>query len=122
MNANAETVEYRFNGLKWSFVVLCLAAAVVGNWYYAEFPFIYRLLAIVAVAAVGLFVAAQTEQGASLLTLFKESRVEIRKVVWPTHQETMQTTLIVVAAVLIMALLLWALDGLLGWLASLIIG
>ncbi|WP_438504165.1 preprotein translocase subunit SecE [Acinetobacter towneri] len=52
----------------------------------------------------------------------KEARVEIRKVVWPTRQETMQTTLIVVAVVLVMALLLWGLDSLLGWLVSLIVG
>ncbi|MEX5381397.1 preprotein translocase subunit SecE, partial [Acinetobacter towneri] len=54
--------------------------------------------------------------------LLKEARVEIRKVVWPTRQETMQTTLIVVAVVLVMALLLWGLDSLLGWLVSLIVG
>ncbi|TIR54961.1 MAG: preprotein translocase subunit SecE, partial [Mesorhizobium sp.] len=47
---------------------------------------------------------------------------EIRKVVWPTRQETTQTTLIVVAVVLVMALLLWGLDSLLGWLVSLIVG
>ncbi|MBP5143215.1 preprotein translocase subunit SecE, partial [Pseudomonas chlororaphis] len=52
----------------------------------------------------------------------KEARTEIRKVVWPTRQETTQTTLIVVAVVLVMALLLWGLDSLLGWLVSLIVG
>jgi preprotein translocase subunit SecE len=54
--------------------------------------------------------------------LAKEARVEIRKVVWPTRQETTQTTLIVVAVVLVMALVLWGLDSLLGWLISLIVG
>ena len=49
-------------------------------------------------------------------------RSEIRKVVWPTRQETTQTTLIVVAVVLVMALLLWGLDSLLGWLVSMIVG
>lgn len=42
--------------------------------------------------------------------------------VWPTRQETTQTTLIVVAVVLVMALLLWGLDSLLGWLVSMIVG
>ncbi|MFO6237257.1 preprotein translocase subunit SecE, partial [Pseudomonas aeruginosa] len=50
------------------------------------------------------------------------ARVEIRKVVWPSRQETTQTTLIVVAVVLVMALLLWGLDSLLGWLVSMIVG
>lgn len=57
-----------------------------------------------------------------LASLAKEARVEIRKVVWPSRQETTQTTLIVVAVVLVMALLLWGLDSLLGWLVSMIVG
>lgn len=53
---------------------------------------------------------------------FNQVKAEARKVVWPTRQETTQTTLIVVAVVLLMSLLLWALDSLLGWLVSLIVG
>ncbi len=66
--------------------------------------------------------ALQTAKGKSFLVLAKEARTEIRKVVWPTRQETTQTTLIVVAVVLVMALLLWGLDSLLGWAVSLIVG
>jgi preprotein translocase subunit SecE len=54
--------------------------------------------------------------------MFKEARNEIRQVVWPNRQETMQTTLIVVAVVLVMALLLWGLDSLLSWAVSSLIG
>jgi preprotein translocase subunit SecE len=122
MNAKAESTSSALNGIKWVVIIAILAAAVVGNGYYAELPLIYRVLGIVAASVVALFVASTTEQGTALLDLIKASRTEIRKVIWPTHQETMQTTLIVVAAVLIMALLLWALDSLLGWMASLIIG
>jgi len=121
MNAKAESTSSAFNGIKWAVVVAILVAAIVGNGY-AELPLIYRVLGIVAASAVALLIAVNTEQGAALMGLVKESRTEIRKVIWPSHQETMQTTLIVVAAVLIMALLLWALDSLLGWIASLIIG
>jgi preprotein translocase subunit SecE len=71
---------------------------------------------------VSLAIALQTAKGASLWNLIKESRVEIRKVVWPTHQETLQTTFIVVAITLIMALILWMLDSLLGMIISKIIG
>lgn len=122
MNAKAESSSGTLNTVKWLVVTVVLGGAVVGNWYYAEWPLIYRVLAVVALGAVALGVAAQTTQGAALTGLFREARVEVRKVVWPTHQETLQTTLIVVAGVLIMALLLWGLDTLLGWLASLIIG
>lgn len=122
MNANVESSSGTLNSVKWLVVVVLLGAAIFANGYYAELPLIYRVLGIVVVGVISLFVASTTVQGVSLMGLFKESRTEIRKVIWPTHQETMQTTLIVVAAVLIMALLLWGLDSLLGWIASLIIG
>ena len=60
-------------------------------------------------------VALQTENGAWAWNLAKEARVEVRKVVWPTTQETTQTTLIVVGVVILVALILWALDSSLSW-------
>ena len=52
----------------------------------------------------------------------QQVRAEVSKVVWPTRQETVQTTLIVLLFVVAVALLLWGLDSLLGWLVSLVIG
>ena len=77
---------------------------------------------MLVVAAVAGAVASQTSQGVAFWELARAARTEIRKVVWPTRQETTQTTLIVVAVVLVMALILWGLDTLLGWLASMLIG
>jgi len=57
----------------------------------------------------------QTMKGQKFLGMAKEARVEIRKVIWPTRPETTQTTLIVLAAVAIVALLLWLIDSLLSW-------
>ena len=101
----------------------CLVVVgVVGNQYFSAEPVLYRVLGLVALGAAAAFVAFQTARGQAFAVLLKEARVEIRKVVWPTRQETTQTTLIVVAVVLVMALLLWGLDSLLGWLVSLIVG
>jgi preprotein translocase subunit SecE len=61
-------------------------------------------------------------KGRDVLEPGQGSRTEIRKVVWPTRQETVQTTMIVVAFVLLVALILWGLDSFLGWLVSLVIG
>ena len=108
--------------LKWGLVVLLVGAGVAGNMYYAEQSLLYRVLGLVAVGGVALFVALQTVQGKSFAELVKEARIEVRKVVWPTHQETLQTTLMVLVVVWIAAVILWGLDALLGWLASLIIG
>ena len=119
---SVETTESRFDGLKWLVVFTLIGVAVVGNSYYAEQSLLYRVLGIVALGAVAGLVALQTAKGAAFWALVKGSRTEIRKVVWPTRQETVQTTMIVVVFVLLVALILWGLDSLLGWLVSLAIG
>ena len=73
-------------------------------------------------AAVALAVVYQTEKGAGLWALVQGAVVELRKVVWPTRQETNQTTLIVVGVVIVMSIILWLLDTLLGFIASKFIG
>lgn len=110
------------NSLKWLLVLLLIAAAVGGNIYFDDQSLLYRVLAIVAISLVAAFIAIQTTQGANFWKLAKEARTEIRKVVWPTRQESTQTTFIVVVFVIITAIILWGLDTLLGWLASLVIG
>ncbi|WP_314410801.1 preprotein translocase subunit SecE [Pseudomonas kuykendallii] len=122
MNAKAEAKDSRFDLLKWLVVVALVVVGVVGNQYFSAEPILYRVVALLVLAAAAAFVALQTAKGRSFFGLAKEARAEIRKVVWPTRQETTQTTLIVVAVVLVMALLLWGLDSLLGWLVSLIVG
>ena len=67
-------------------------------------------------------IALRTEQGAETLEFMQGARTELRKVVWPTRAETTQTTLIVIAMVVIMGLLLWLLDSLLFWLVRLVTG
>jgi preprotein translocase subunit SecE len=67
-------------------------------------------------------IALKTERGAEILEFLRGSRSELRKVVWPTRAETTQTTLIVIAMVVIMGILLWLLDVLLLWLVRLITG
>ncbi|HDY5018569.1 TPA: preprotein translocase subunit SecE [Pseudomonas aeruginosa] len=122
MNAKAEAKESRFDLLKWLLVAVLVVVAVVGNQYFSAQPILYRVLGILVLAVIAAFLALQMAKGQAFFSLAKEARVEIRKVVWPSRQETTQTTLIVVAVVLVMALLLWGLDSLLGWLVSMIVG
>lgn len=122
MTLKAEAQESRFDLLKWLAVVALVVVGVVGNQYYSAEPILYRVLVLLALAGAAAFIGLQTGRGKAFFVLAKEARAEIRKVVWPTRQETTQTTLIVVAVVLVMALLLWGLDSLLGWLVSLIVG
>jgi preprotein translocase subunit SecE len=122
MTVKAEAKDSRFDLLKWLVAAALVVVGVVGNQFFSGEPILYRVLGLLALAAVAAFVGLQTAKGQAFFGLAKEARVEIRKVVWPTRQETTQTTLIVVAVVLVMALLLWGLDSLLGWLVSMIVG
>ncbi len=120
--SNTEVAQGRFDSVKWVAVAVIVAAGVYGNSYFVDQALLYRVLGLLVLALVAGFIALQTLQGAAFWSLVRESRTEIRKVVWPTRQETVQTTLIVLAFVVLVALLLWGLDSLLSWLVSLVIG
>jgi len=73
-------------------------------------------------AGLAAFIAVQTERGRSVWGLLKDARTEVRRVVWPSNQETTQTTLVVLVLVLVFALILWGLDSFLSWVVSSVIG
>ncbi|WP_344808303.1 preprotein translocase subunit SecE [Allohahella marinimesophila] len=122
MSTSVESKSSPLDAIKWTLVVLLIAAGVAGNSYFQAESMLYRVLALVGLAIVAALIALQTSKGKAFLSLAKEARLEIRKVVWPTRPETTQTTLIVIAFVLIVALILWAIDSLIGWIVSGVIG
>ena len=122
MSTRAETSDSRLDVLKWIVVAVIVFVGVAGNQFFESEPVLYRTVALVVLGLVAAFVALQTIKGKAFWSLLKEARIEIRKVVWPNRTETTQTTLIVVAVVLVMALILWGLDTLLGWIISMFIG
>ena len=111
-----------FEWFKWLVVVVLLVGGIVANYYYSAYPWPLRLLAWMVLMGVVLAVALQTLQGKQALVFARESRIELRKVFWPTSQETIQTTLFVGAMVVILALILWGLDGVLMWLIGWLTG
>lgn len=111
-----------FDIVKWCVALLFVAGAVVGNGWYDDQPLLYRAIGVVVAVALALGIGATTIRGREFVGLLRESRIEMRKVVWPTRQETTQTTLGVVVMVLIVALILWLLDTFLGWVISSLMG
>jgi preprotein translocase subunit SecE len=81
-----------------------------------------KALVVIASAAAAAGVAYQTEQGRALWGYVVGARIELRKVVWPAKQESVQATLMIAVVVLIMALLLWGLDSILLWGVQLLTG
>jgi len=123
MNASIEEQpSSSLDGLKWLIVVLLLVAAVGGNYYFGQESVLLRAVGVVVSVGIAGLVAMQTLKGRTALAFAKEARTETRKVVWPTRQEAMQTTGIVLVMTLLMSVLLWGLDSVLFWLVGLITG
>lgn len=112
----------RFDGLKWTLVVLLVITGIVANTYFSQVPWAIRSAAGIVLTAVSLLILLQTAAGQLFWSFAKGARVELRKVVWPTRPETIQTTMIVVAMVVFASLVLWGLDTvfflLVGWLTG----
>ncbi|MGJ8694388.1 MAG: preprotein translocase subunit SecE [Thalassotalea sp.] len=123
MNASTESQpSSSFDSVKWIITFVLLGGAVFGNYYFANESVLIRAVAVLAAVIVAGLVSAQTEKGKNTILFAKEARTEVRKVVWPTRQETIQTTFIVLVATLIMALILWGLDTFLFWAVGLVTG
>ena len=96
--------------------------ALVIFYALANHSLLARVIGLLLAMGAAVAIALKTEIGAETLEFIRGSRLEVRKIVWPTRAETTQTTLIVIAMVVIMGLLLWLLDVLLFWLIRLITG
>ena len=88
----------------------------IGAYYYYQNSAItaVRVGGLIATALAASFVAAQSEKGGAFFRFLKESDIERRKVIWPNHQETVQTALMVIVVTILISLLLAAIDWLLG--------
>jgi preprotein translocase subunit SecE len=99
-----------------------LVGGLYGYYYLIEMALPLRVLLVLAGLIVGVAVAMTSTQGQRLWAFIQGSRVEIRKVIWPTKQETTQTAIAVFVFTLIMALFFWALDSGLLWLTRRLVG
>jgi len=110
------------DALKWIVAVVLAAIAIGLNGYYSEVAFLYRLVGVVVIVGAALGLAASTSKGREFQGLIKEARAEVRRITWPSKQETLTTSGVVVVAVLISSLVLWAIDAALGALVSMVVG
>ena len=115
MSTNAEPKSSTLDIVKLVLALGLLVASIVGFYLFEEASLLYRVLGLLAVAGLGVFVASTTTKGKGLLSFMGAARTEVRKVVWPSRQETMQTTLMVFIIVTILSIFLWFVDMLLGW-------
>ncbi|MFW0079384.1 MAG: preprotein translocase subunit SecE [Coxiella endosymbiont of Haemaphysalis qinghaiensis] len=114
----ARDTKSRFDALKWLLIVLLLVGGVIANFYYSYVAMAIRAAIGIVLAISVLVIASQTQKGWKAWSFVKGSRTELRKVVWPTRQEIVQTTSVVVVMVIVIALILWGLDSFFMWVVA----
>jgi preprotein translocase subunit SecE len=122
MNAQAESDSSSLDTLKLIAAVGILIGAIWGFYHYEQSSQLLRVGGLVGAAVVAALIALQTATGRGIWAFAADSRTEVRKVVWPTRQETIQTTLLVFGMVLIMAIMLWLVDMFLMWIVRMVTG
>ncbi len=112
----------RFDAVKFVVAAALALAGLAGFYYFADYSLLLRVLGLLAAVIAAVAVGLTTEKGATLWRFFQDSRAELRRVDWPTRTETIQTTLAVLAMVIVVGVALWLIDMLLFWLVRLLIG
>jgi len=114
MTEQAETGASVLDTAKLVASVAILVGGVAAFYLLGDLPLAVRWLIVLGALAAGIVVALQSAQGREFWQFVQGSRVELRKVVWPTRQETLQTTMVVFVAIVAMGVFFWLLDMLLG--------
>lgn len=115
MTAQAEASQSKFDTAKLVLAISLLIAGIVAFYHFSAYATVYRVMGILAFSGASIALTYTTVIGRKAFGFIVESKSEVRKVIWPTQQETMQATMLVVALVFIVGLLLWLMDTLLFW-------
>lgn len=115
MNANVDKSENTAANTGKLIAAVAILAVGVGLFYAMPWSWAVRTVVLVLSIGAALFVGAQTRQGLVAREFLSESHFELRKVVWPTRQETVQTTLVILVVVTLISIMLWLIDMFLGW-------
>jgi len=122
MNAKTQVEASSMDTLKLLVAASFVVAAILGFYYFDAYSQLLRVLGLLAVAGVAVLITYQTLLGKRIWQFASDAKVEVRKVVWPSRQETVQTTLIVFVMVLIMGIVLWLFDMMLGAILRMLTG
>lgn len=98
-----------------------LVAGIITFYIFADQPLLYRVLGVIATVVIAAIIALTTARGRSFAGFMKDARTEVRKMVWPTRIETLQTTIVVFIAVILLAAFLWLIDRILTTLIQFVI-
>ena len=122
MSTKLESMGGIPDSVKWLVVCTMLLAGVGAFHYFGDQSLLLRVIGLLILIAVVAAVVLRTEKGRIGWEFVRDARTEVRKVVWPTRRETLQTTGIVIVMVGLVAVMLWMLDTFLGWLVRSLLG
>lgn len=124
MNKKSEVQESRnvMDTVKMFLSIAILLGSIVAYYTFAEWHAVVRILVVLFGVALAGYVLYKTELGASWFKYLVHTKKEVRQVVWPTRKETVQTTLIVVIAVILVGIFLWLIDMFFLWAVKLLTG
>ena len=122
MNTKVESTPGPLDLVKLVLAAAILIGGIVGYYWFEEESLLLRVVGVLVGFGLGVLVAFQSAQGKTLWRFIQGSRIEIRKVIWPTRQEALQTTLTVLVFALILGIFFWGLDFFLLWISRLLTG
>lgn len=114
MTSKTETVATTMDTAKLALAAGIFIGGIALYYYFGDMSALLRTLGVLVAAVVALLLASQTGLGRQTTGFLHDAQIEIRKVVWPTTAETRQTTMLVVVMVIVVSLMLWGIDSLLG--------
>ena len=97
--------------IKLGLALLLMAAGIAGFYYLRDSAMVLRVISVLAGFVLAAAMAWFTTQGKQFYAFSRESSEETKKVIWPNRKETLQTTGIVFAFVVVMAIFLWLVDA-----------
>jgi preprotein translocase subunit SecE len=122
MPAQAEPRTSIFDTVKLVLAISLLISGIAGFYYFASYALVYRVIGILAIFGLAVGLVFATAIGQKTWGFITEAKMEVRKVIWPTRQETMQATMLVVAVVFGVGLILWLMDMVLFWAVGILTG
>jgi preprotein translocase subunit SecE len=122
MDTKVDAGDAAFDTLKLLVAGAILLGGIFGYYYYADVSVLIRAVGVLLAFALSVVVALQSMRGQAFMRFVQGARVELRKVVWPTREETIQTGVTVLVFALIMGVFFWLLDIFLLWLTRLLTG
>jgi len=122
MSSKSETLSSKMDTAKLLIALALVVSAIVAFYYFEDVSQLARVAGLLVAVGIAIAMAATTAFGGGLIEFIQDSRNELRKVVWPSRQETLQVSLAVILMVIVMSIFLWLLDMFLFWLVRLLTG